>query len=367
MQKKKNKSPLAVDKIRLLFIISLHFALILCFLHADGGYVSMNNILVFEPSQSAIIGWNGTEEVLILSTNVRTDNQDTNWVIELIPFPSLPEEPVAGTLDSFQTVLDMIDSLIGETHSGDVDLDYDIDIVDALMIAQYYVGLKPTGFYKITADVNGNQAIDIVDALMVAQYYVGLGSGSMDGRLDDINVVFKDQIGIHNITVVETGNAAQLIAFAEQSLAEVSTTSDVYWSEFEPVAADYISRGMRYWVIDLLDLNNTEKSRDPLVYSFKSEYLYFPLVVSSVNRGETLIEVITITKNELDREAITSSGFETIPIHTYFDIIPPDLIEVNSRLFDLFAPISSYLKIARHYYEGSLQNLTRDLIAQERE
>jgi len=37
---------------------------------------------------------------------------------------------------------------------------------------------------------------------------------------------------------------------------------------------------LKYWVIDLLDLNNSEKSRDPLVYSFDSEYFYFPLVVS---------------------------------------------------------------------------------------
>ena len=58
---------------------------------------------------------------------------------------------------------------------GDVNNDGSINIVDALMIAQYYVGLNPAGFISANADVNCSGNIDIVDALMVAQYYVGLG------------------------------------------------------------------------------------------------------------------------------------------------------------------------------------------------
>jgi photosystem II stability/assembly factor-like uncharacterized protein len=57
---------------------------------------------------------------------------------------------------------------------GDVNGDSRIDIVDALLIAQYYVGINPAGFNPANADVNCSGAIDIVDALLVAQYYVGL-------------------------------------------------------------------------------------------------------------------------------------------------------------------------------------------------
>ncbi|MBN1575505.1 MAG: hypothetical protein JW913_03080, partial [Chitinispirillaceae bacterium] len=63
----------------------------------------------------------------------------------------------------------------GETGTpGDVNGDGGIDIVDALLIAQYYVGLDPAGFIPGNADVNCDGSIDIVDALLVAQYYVGL-------------------------------------------------------------------------------------------------------------------------------------------------------------------------------------------------
>jgi hypothetical protein len=57
---------------------------------------------------------------------------------------------------------------------GDVNSNGTVDIVDALLIAQYYVGLNPANFNSANADVNCSQAIDIVDALLIAQYYVGL-------------------------------------------------------------------------------------------------------------------------------------------------------------------------------------------------
>jgi hypothetical protein len=57
---------------------------------------------------------------------------------------------------------------------GDVNNSGSVDIVDALLIAQYYVGLNPSGFVSANADTNCSGSIDIVDALLVAQQYVGL-------------------------------------------------------------------------------------------------------------------------------------------------------------------------------------------------
>lgn len=57
---------------------------------------------------------------------------------------------------------------------GDVNSNGAIDIVDALLVAQYYVGLNPANFDSAAANVNADANIDIVDALLLAQYYVGL-------------------------------------------------------------------------------------------------------------------------------------------------------------------------------------------------
>jgi endo-1,4-beta-xylanase len=57
---------------------------------------------------------------------------------------------------------------------GDVNDDGSITIVDALMTAQYSVGLDPPGFNINNADANCDGSITIVDALIIAQYSVGL-------------------------------------------------------------------------------------------------------------------------------------------------------------------------------------------------
>jgi hypothetical protein len=62
-------------------------------------------------------------------------------------------------------------------NPGDANTDGAVNIVDALFIAHYYVGLNPSGFSTSNADVTGDGAMDIFDALRVARYYGGLRSG----------------------------------------------------------------------------------------------------------------------------------------------------------------------------------------------
>jgi len=81
---------------------------------------------------------------------------------------------------------DMVKIIVSDSSSttsvpsgtlGDVNGDKQVDIIDALMTAQYYVGLNPQGFNQNFADVNRDGQIDIIDALRIARYYVGLISG----------------------------------------------------------------------------------------------------------------------------------------------------------------------------------------------
>lgn len=69
-----------------------------------------------------------------------------------------------------------ISHLIAEP-CGDVNSSNEIDIIDALLTAQYYVGLDPENFDLNAADVNADSNIDILDALLIAQYYVELITG----------------------------------------------------------------------------------------------------------------------------------------------------------------------------------------------
>jgi hypothetical protein len=79
---------------------------------------------------------------------------------------------ISKTLMCF--IMLLLPAFLAAQALGDVNNSSTIDIVDALLVAQYYVGLNPSNFYPGAADVDGDGSINIVDALLVAQYYVGL-------------------------------------------------------------------------------------------------------------------------------------------------------------------------------------------------
>ena len=59
--------------------------------NADKGSVSISNvhIPIYEPGQKAIICWDGTEELLILTTDIKSE-QSTK-ALEILPLPSEPK------------------------------------------------------------------------------------------------------------------------------------------------------------------------------------------------------------------------------------------------------------------------------------
>ncbi|MBN2737821.1 MAG: cellulase family glycosylhydrolase [Spirochaetales bacterium] len=61
-----------------------------------------------------------------------------------------------------------------EHKIGDVNNDSFVNIIDALLIAQYYVALPVTMEADDSGDVNCDGKVNIIDALLVAQHYVGL-------------------------------------------------------------------------------------------------------------------------------------------------------------------------------------------------
>lgn len=98
----------------------------------------------------------GSDDAIILNMNDKTTdtnlNNDTNLVDMGFHYPYY----------------------INSIMKGDVDLNNEIDIIDALSIAQVYVGINITFFIFENADYNDDSNIDIIDALRIAQYYVGL-------------------------------------------------------------------------------------------------------------------------------------------------------------------------------------------------
>jgi hypothetical protein len=75
---------------------------------ADRGAIPFQpEVTIFEPTQRALIAWNGEEEILLLSTDLRASR--TTKVLEVMPF--LAEPRVAkGDVAVFQQAVQLINS-----------------------------------------------------------------------------------------------------------------------------------------------------------------------------------------------------------------------------------------------------------------
>jgi len=82
------------------------FCLLFVFGAADRGMIPVDpNAQIFEPNQRAMIAWNGAEEILLLSTDLRASY--STMVVEVLPLPAEPEVK-KGDLETFRKATDLI-------------------------------------------------------------------------------------------------------------------------------------------------------------------------------------------------------------------------------------------------------------------
>ncbi|MCS7131737.1 MAG: DUF2330 domain-containing protein [Hadesarchaea archaeon] len=291
-------------KLKLYFALSI-LALLLSSsrAHSDRGMLAPAGTSVWEPGQKAIIAWNGEREVLILSTDVRSS--ESTWALEILPLPSRPEVE-AGDFSSFLKLQRILDEYVSLAYAAK-----------------------------------------------------GLEGGS------PVQVVFSQRIGSHGITVVEAGDAAGLARWVENYLAEKGLEPNIAWADLLELADAYIRRGMRYWVFDLVDLGEDMGSREPIVYSFESDFLYYPLEISSLASGSTEVTLFCLTNKPLDVGValpadLTVASFEVAGdrIALELEVSEIELTLIDRRVAGLF---DDGAKLTVLTYEGPLTELRGDL------
>jgi len=112
-------------------------------------------------------------------TNIGILYGNSTPIPETTPSPALTPTPILTMTPTLTPILTATPTPITTPVLilGDVNGDSGVDIIDALLVARYYVGLEIPEFDIEAADVNCDDSVNIVDALLIAQYYVGLISG----------------------------------------------------------------------------------------------------------------------------------------------------------------------------------------------
>ena len=84
---------------------------------ADRGSIPFNHgVQIFEPVQRALIAWNGEEEILLLSTDLRTS--EPTKVLEVLPLPAEPKV-TKGDTEVFRRATALINRKLMEQARAD--------------------------------------------------------------------------------------------------------------------------------------------------------------------------------------------------------------------------------------------------------
>lgn len=129
---------------------------------ADGSY----KVAVASLSSKSLADNDGT--ILNIKSHIADD-------MALGDYPILVQKPLIVYSDGTKpTVQDVRTRITIEDYTiGDVDGDYVVDLADAVLVINYYVGKTVSNFNAMAADVDGDGIIDLADAVKIINYYVG--------------------------------------------------------------------------------------------------------------------------------------------------------------------------------------------------
>jgi hypothetical protein len=262
----------------------------------DKGGISITHIDIplYEPGQKAIICWDGTEELLILSTDIKA-SQATK-VLEIMP---LPAEPEIFTCN--YTIFESVKKLVEWQEARDE---------------------SKSG---------------------------GLGTGSTDNeKPPEIDIIFHKSLGIHNLTVIKAYTATGFANWTSEFIRSVGLTPMTY-PKAEKLAEAYISRNIQYFVLDIIELTPKLTSPQPLIYRFESNSVYYPMEITSLTGGESQILLFILipyerVKDSYDKkeDSFLSEKITTWQDETFIELEPPyspvsfkkiTSTNVNTRVF----------------------------------
>lgn len=200
-------------------------------------------VTVFEPKQRALIAWNGTEELLLLSTDQRV-NTPRYQVLEVIPFPAEPKVKL-GSFDTFEK-------------------------------AQRLVVSKRTW-----AMAHG-------------------GAAAADVKLPDSagRIAFEQRMGAHDLAVAECRDPERFSVFVSDYLkTKYGVEKVAIRPEFLAIIKGYAETGYPWFAFDRIDLTDKNQSRQPIEYRFASDHAFYPLRISQLEGGVTDVELLLFTAN----------------------------------------------------------------------
>ncbi|MBN2224777.1 MAG: DUF2330 domain-containing protein [Deltaproteobacteria bacterium] len=294
--------------------------------HADRGMMTISadpDIVLSEGVQRALIAFNGTEEILVLATEVTASTPAK--VLEFIPLPSVPTIREAPP-----------------------------EVFDRAM---FLIARHAPAISKGTGKRDG---------------------GDTHGQPPDIEVVSKTVIGPHSLTVVKVQNAEHFVQWITDFFNnEGIDAGPAKAAHMKDVVGDYLDRGFTYFVFDVVSVGPDATGIAPLLYRFRTDYLYYPLEISSRIPGATRIDLFLVTPGTPKKAALPDGftiadyvfpknpftgekGAPSVPISVSLDMA--DRVTLSPAVAAMLPGWNTKTRLTVIRYDGPAADLFGDLV-----
>jgi hypothetical protein len=277
---------------------------------ADRGAIPFRpEVTIFEPTQRALIAWNGEEEILILSTDLRASR--ATKVLEVMPFPAEPRV-TKGDVGVFRRAVKLINSKIQRPVA---------------MEAQRY-GMDKSAAYSAPAG----------------------------------EITFHERIGAHDVAVARVVSGDGFVEWVNDFLKRASVNNPVIPPRLRSVVQEYLDDGFCWFAFDVVSLENKFKTLEALQYRFPTSALFYPVKISRSNRGQTSMELLVLSPTLLR----TFTGIPLNQIQLRHEPVGLTSAEVRSldQGMDELLDHREDVKLRIWQVQGDFASFDRDIIAQ---
>jgi len=277
---------------------------------ADGGMIPWPpEVELDQSAQNAIIGWNGEEEVIILSIDLESSVSST--VLRIIPLPAEPSEIKEGSFESFENLTAIMNEKLG------------------------------TGDWKYSGE----------QETMAPSDEAG------------VEIVFQEQIGAHDITVAKVNDLDYFLNWVQDFAENKGFGQKEVSSEFRQGVENYLKKDIKYFVFDIIETGNEKESVKPLIYRFESGYLYYPILISGISEiseSTTKLNLFLVTEEEVNLDSFPYSYYSEAWFNDYsIELTETELEQVSQDLADLF---DQRVRVTQAYIYSRLSDLENDMI-----
>ena len=279
---------------------------------ADCGSIPFKSwVSIFEPNQRAVIAYDGREEILLLSTDLRAS--EPTKVLEVIPFPTEPEVS-EGDIGVFHAATELINR--------------------KLFPAKKWGGGGGMG---------------------------GMGGGMLSGAAPPPagEVTFHEKIGAHDVNVIRVVDARRFVGWVEDYLKNAGVDNPSIPGPLKQVIGEYLDDGFQWFAFNVVELGSETVTKEAVQYRFGTRFLYYPLRITRAEKGNTVVRLLVLSPRLVQMP--NSPALRVRLVHRPVSITRSELRSLDEDLYHLLKNHST-LKLRTWEIKGPLSAFRRDVI-----